>query len=124
MRVKCEKCGVFYDDEFRWTICPHPDLSEGAPATEPKFEYKPAQMIVGEGTGKGKPTFVAFPDDGYIALDLPREMFGPLPPGASGHLLRFKSSEGFRNFMVAAMETAALVWPDIAKEWAEGDVPS
>lgn len=23
MIVECEKCLLYYDDEFRWTICPH-----------------------------------------------------------------------------------------------------
>ena len=27
MNVKCEKCGVVYDDASRWTICPHGPLN-------------------------------------------------------------------------------------------------
>lgn len=33
MIVRCEKCHARYDDEFRWTICPHNSLSVG-PSTE------------------------------------------------------------------------------------------
>lgn len=46
-------------------------------------------------------------------------MLPPLPPDATGHLVRVRSAEGFRAFMLAAIETAALVWPDIAKEWKD-----
>jgi hypothetical protein len=26
MRIECGKCGEIYDDEYRWTICPHNPL--------------------------------------------------------------------------------------------------
>jgi hypothetical protein len=31
MIVICEKCGVPFDDEHRWTICPHAPLEASAP---------------------------------------------------------------------------------------------
>lgn len=68
-----------------------------------------------------KPEFLAFPDDGVIAFRLPASMIPPpeLLAISDGFLLRFKSAEGFRNFLVGAMETAALVWPEIALEWKD-----
>lgn len=32
MVVLCEKCGIYYDDESRWTICPHGPLWAGVKA--------------------------------------------------------------------------------------------
>lgn len=66
-----------------------------------------------------RPEMLAFPDDGFIALKIPKEMIPALPPEATGHLIRFKSAEGFKAFIVSAMEAASLVWPEIAQEWID-----
>ena len=68
-----------------------------------------------------KPEFLAFPEDGYVEFQIPKAMVPPpeMLAVSDGFLLRFKSAEGFKNFMVAAMETASLVWPDIAQEWKD-----
>ncbi len=73
-----------------------------------------------------KPEFLAFPDDGKIALRIPRAMI-PRPEilaMSDGMLVRFNSAEGFKNFMVMAMETASLVWPDIAIDWKDPETDS
>ncbi len=62
---------------------------------------------------------LAFPEDGFIAIEIPREHFADLPRAATGVLVRIKSSEGFKDFMVAAIEAAAQVWPDIAAQWED-----
>lgn len=66
-----------------------------------------------------KPEWLAFPDDGFVALKIPRELCVALPDDATGQLIRVKSAEGFKNFMLAAIEAAALVWPEIAEEWRD-----
>lgn len=72
-----------------------------------------------------QPAFRAFPAEGdspaFIALHIPKEMIPPAEMLAlsDGVLLRFRSSEGFRHFMVQAMEHGALVWPDLAMEWKD-----
>lgn len=68
------------------------------------------------------PRMLAFPSDGFIALHLPR---GLVPPAAQleeadGVLVRFKSAEGFKAFLVDAIQAAAQVWPEIAAEWNDG----
>jgi hypothetical protein len=66
-----------------------------------------------------RPAMIAFPDEGFVALKLPSEMVpsDAAREGSSGVLIRFKSEEGFKAFMVDAMEVATLVWPNIAIEW-------
>ena len=64
-----------------------------------------------------QPEWVAFPGDGFVALSIPRALIPPLPPEATGHLIRVKSAEGFRRFLSAAMDAARLTWPEIAAEW-------
>lgn len=59
-------------------------------------------------------------DGGYIAIKVDRRSIGTLPDEATHILLRFKTPEGFKRFMLGAMEAAAAVWPEIAKEWDEG----
>lgn len=66
-----------------------------------------------------KPEWLAFPDDGFVALALPAEMFQQLPPGATAHLVRVKSVEGFKAFMLGAIEAASFVWPEVAAEWKD-----
>lgn len=66
------------------------------------------------------PRMMAFPDDGFVALHTPDEMVpAERPPNADGYLIRFKSAEGFKAFMVAALEAASMVWPEIAQEWID-----
>lgn len=97
--------------------------------------YSKTHILVGEPPAKqpGDPTvcFLAFPDDGYIALEIPNSMVPKdqarmldAEGKGGGMLLRFKSVEGFKNFMLGAMETAALVWPDIAEIWNEDETKS
>ena len=91
-----------------------------------KFTYEPCAMKLSPGTGSSKqPTFVAFQDDGFIALEIPSDLVpsDDQHKGSTGVLLRFKSAEGFQRFMVAAMETASLVWTEIAAEWNDEDTP-
>lgn len=73
-----------------------------------------------------QPEFLAFPDDDYIALRLPKEMVPPpeMIAASDGLLIRFKSAEGFKRFMVGAMETASLVWPEIAADWNDEETRS
>jgi hypothetical protein len=62
-------------------------------------------------------TVEAFPRDGFVALKIPADEFPVLPPEADSYLIRFKSEEGAKNFMIAFMEAAARVFPGIADEW-------
>lgn len=63
-------------------------------------------------------TLTAHPEHGCVTLNLPVEIIpNPLPAGADALCVRFKTAEGFRRFMVAAMDAAAKTWPDIAAEW-------
>lgn len=68
---------------------------------------------------KVQPSFLAFPQEGYMALELPNSMIPSEEErrGSSGMLVRFRTSTGFQAFMLSAIETASLVWPDIAAEW-------
>ena len=74
---------------------------------------------------QSQPEFVAFPEENgqpaFIALRLPKEMVPPpeMLALSDGLLVRFRSEEGFKRFMVAAIETASLVWPEIAAEWRD-----
>lgn len=67
----------------------------------------------------------AFPAEGFVALALPAETIkqavdvGNQYGGASEFLVRFKTEEGFKRFLVAAVEAASQVWPGIAAEWNE-----
>lgn len=65
------------------------------------------------------PSVVAAPEEGFVALSIPREMIPPLPPEATGHLIRIRSAEGFKNLMLAMIEAASNVWPEIAAEWRD-----
>lgn len=65
------------------------------------------------------PSMMAFPEDGFVALAIPREMLDALPKEASAFLVRIKSAAGFKEFMLAAVEAAAQVWPEIAAEWLD-----
>ena len=60
-----------------------------------------------------EPTWNAFPEDGFIALEIPPALIPRGVPKGAGYLIRVKSPEGFRNFLVAAMEAARLTWPEI-----------
>lgn len=62
---------------------------------------------------------VSSKEDGFIAIKVPRAAIGELPPEATHILLRFKTPEGFKAFMLSAMDAAAAVWPDIAKDWED-----
>lgn len=90
-----------------------------------KPTFSKADILIGEPPdskpGDKKPSFLAFPEDGYIAFEIPNAMIpvDAARKGSTGMLLRFKSAEGFKNFLVGAMETAALVWPEIAQEWKD-----
>lgn len=44
MVVRCERCGRFYDDARRWTICPHRPLDE-AP-TDSELQITPATFVI------------------------------------------------------------------------------
>lgn len=60
---------------------------------------------------------MAFPDDGFVALRIPRESVADVLKYPSADcLIRIKSKEGFREFIVAAFEAAEQVWPEITKE--------
>lgn len=63
-----------------------------------------------------KPNWVAAPDEGFVALQIPRAMIPPLPPEATGHLIRIRSAEGFKAFITTACDAAAAVWPEIAQD--------
>lgn len=65
----------------------------------------------------------AFPKEGFVALALPSETIkravaiGDAAGGASEFLVRFKTEDGFKRFLISAVEAASLVWPGIAAEW-------
>lgn len=64
---------------------------------------------------------MAFPDDGFVAgfvaLRIPRESLADVLKYPSADcLIRIKSKEGFRAFILAAFEAAEQVWPEISKE--------
>lgn len=60
----------------------------------------------------------AFPLDGYIGLEIPKAAL-PDVPGVQSYLIRFKSPDGFKEFMMAAMDAARQTWPEIEKLWNE-----
>ena len=64
-----------------------------------------------------EPTWNAFPEDGFIALEIPPALIPRGVPKGAGYLIRVKSPEGFRNFLVAAMEAARLTWPEINADY-------
>lgn len=76
---------------------------------------------VKEKPAENGPSFRAFPEDGFIALHIPKEMIPPaeILAASDGVLMRIRSAEGFRLFVVAAVEHAALVWPEVAQEWKD-----
>lgn len=57
----------------------------------------------------------AFPDHGFVGIVIPKESFANFPPTAD-LVMRIKSKEGFRAFIVAAFDAAEQVWPEITKE--------
>lgn len=67
--------------------------------------------------------FQAYPQDGFIALRVPKELIpaAKILAKSDGVLLRIKTADDFRKFMLSAMEHAALVWPDISWEWNDGE---
>lgn len=67
-----------------------------------------------------EPEMLAFPADGFIALKTPVEMVPrDLPPNADAFLMRFRTADGFKAFLVEAMEAASMVWPEIAQDWLD-----
>ena len=77
-------------------------------------------LAPGFGT-KTQPSFLAFPEEHFMALEIPNAMIPTedMREGKIGMLLRFRTEEGFKNFMIEAMEAAALVWPGIAMDWKD-----
>lgn len=44
MKVKCSECGVWFDDEFRWTFCPHDTFA--ANDGDNNFDHHPESAII------------------------------------------------------------------------------
>ena len=66
---------------------------------------------------------MAFPDEGLVALKLPRAaLAAALAHPNADCLVRIKSKEGFRAFILAAFKAAEQVWPEITKELDEAEV--
>jgi hypothetical protein len=58
------------------------------------------------------PGFFSVPAEGYIAFSVPA-------PNGTMVLVRIKSQEAFRDFLVASIGAASEVWPDIGDIWRE-----
>lgn len=61
---------------------------------------------------------VSSPDEGgFVALSIPANIAATLPPEAKAFLIRFRTPEGFMEFMSQMMDGAVATWPAMKEMW-------